>query len=90
MAELNKGQARKLEAFRKSVGGDETAAKAMFKIWMDANAKPTVKEDKVAVDLEEALATAFPDGLKLGNKGYIIKRAKGKAGGGYVATKVVD
>lgn len=89
MAELTKGQARKKEAMLKSVNGDEKAANAMFEIWMAANAKPAVVEDKVATAIESTMATAFPDGLKLGNKGYSLKRAKGKGASGYTATKIV-
>lgn len=79
-SKLNKGQLRKLNAFRKSVGGDEKAAQAMFKIWMDSQPKkasgPTV--DPVSVELTEALNKAFPDGLRLGNKGYTVKMARGR------------
>lgn len=77
---LNKGQLRKLNAFRKSVGGNEAAAQQMFKIWMDSQPKkaagPAV--DPVAVELTEALNKAFPDGLRLGNTGYTIKMARGR------------
>jgi len=89
-SELNKGQLRKLNAYRKSVNGDEKAAQAMFKIYMDAQPKhkAAASVDKVAVKIEEALAGLANDKkLNLGRYGYTIKRAKGKGASGFVATR---
>jgi hypothetical protein len=88
---LNKGEARKLEAFRKSVGRNESAAQEMFKIWMSAKPQkgtaPT--EDNVAIMIEEALAPLIKNkAFKLGNKGYTVKRARGRGvKSGVVASK---
>ena len=77
---LSKGQLRKLNAYRKSVGGNEAAAKQMFEIWLNNQPKkdsgPQV--DMIAVKLVEALNKALPNGLRLGNKGYCVKMARGR------------
>ena len=77
---LNKGQLRKLNAYRKSVGGNELAAQKMFKIWMSNQPKKTSGPavDLVAEKLTEVLNKALPNGLRLGNKGYSIKMARGR------------
>ena len=77
---LNKGQLRKLNAYRKSVGGNEAAAQQMFHIWLSNQPKKTIgpEIDMVAVKLSEVLNKALPDGLRLGNKGYCIKMARGR------------
>tara|TARA_B100000214_G_C23469228_1_gene401928 strand:+ start:150 stop:443 length:294 start_codon:yes stop_codon:yes gene_type:complete len=78
--ELSKGQLRKLNAYRKSVGGNETAAMQMFNIWLKNQPKRVLKSDVdlVAKQLSEALDRAFPRGLRLGNRGYTIKMARGR------------
>lgn len=89
-SELNKGQLRKLNAYRKSVNGDGKAAQAMFKIYMDAQPKKAAAAsvDKVAAKLEEALAGLAKDKkLNLGRYGYTVKRAKGKGASGFTATR---
>ena len=77
---LKKGQLRKLNAYRKSVGGNEDAAQKMFQIWLNnqpkKHAEPEV--DPISAKLSEALNKAFPQGLRLGNKGYSIKMARGR------------
>ena len=77
---LSKGQLRKLNAYRKSVGGNEGAAQQMFKIWLSNQPKKTAhpEVDLVAVKLTDALNKALPDGLRLGNKGYSVKMARGR------------
>ena len=84
-----KGQERKYNAYLKSVNGDKKAADQMYKIWLDAQpTKPTVQADPVAQKLKDIMDAFEKDkSLKLGNKGYTIKRAKGKGGRGFVATK---
>ena len=85
---LSKGQARKLNALRKSVGvelGDEVFGK-----WLAQQAKAAAgpKGDPVAVKLEKALAGFASDrSFKLGNYGYTIRRARGKGASGFVARK---
>ena len=89
-SDLNKGQLRKLNGYRKSVNGDEKAAQEMFTIFM--NAQPVkgagAAIDKVAIKLEETLAGLSDDkSVKLGRYGYTVRRAKGKGASGFVAVK---
>jgi hypothetical protein len=89
-AELTKGQLRKLNALRKSIGGklgDEAFSK-----WMKAKSKSVPKEtiDPVAEKLLEALQQLEDDkSVKLGNQGYSIKRAKGHSATGFTISKIV-
>ena len=84
---LTKGQLRKLNALRKSVGdtlGDEVFAKWMAKQAKDA----VVKMDPVAKRIEQALAGfAGEKSFNLGVYGYTIRRARGKDASGFVATR---
>ena len=86
---LTKGQIRKLNALRKSVGDD--IAENAFGKWMTAQSKtPKEVRDPVADALVAALSHLNHDkGFKLGNKGYVVRRAKGKGVSGFVASKVV-
>ena len=86
---LNKGQIRKLNALRKSVG-DEIADDAFGK-WMKTQSEaPKEVRDTVADALVAALSNLTSDkSFKLGNKGYLVKRSKGKGASGFVASKVV-
>ena len=86
---LTKGQARKLNALRKSVGDD--IAEDAFGKWMKTQSKtPKEVRDPVAAALVVALSNLISDkGIKLGNKGYVVRRAKGKGVSGFVAQKVV-
>ena len=85
---LNKGQIRKLNALRKSVGDD--IAEDAFGKWMKTQSKtPKEVRDPVADALVVALANLQNDkSFKLGNKGYVVKRARGKGASGFVAQKV--
>jgi hypothetical protein len=85
---LNKGQIRKLNALRKSVG--DNIADAAFGKWMKPQPKPPKEvRDPVADALVAALVDLQSDkSFKLGNKGYIVRRAKGKGTSGFVAQKV--
>ena len=85
---LTKGQVRKLNALRKSVG--DTLAEDVFGKWLaqQAEASSAQKADAVAVKIEEALAGFADDKtFRLGNHGYTIKRARGKGVSGFVVTK---
>jgi len=86
---LTKGQVRKLNALRKSVGDD--IAEDAFGKWMKTQSKtPKEVRDPVADALVVALANLQNDkSFKLGNKGYVVKRARGKGASGLVAQKVV-
>ena len=85
---LTKGQVRKLNALRKSVGND--IADEAFTKWMKTQSKtPKEVRDPVADALVAALANLQNDkSFKLGNKGYVVRRAKGKGASGFVAQKV--
>ena len=85
---LTKGQVRKLNALRKSVGDD--IAENAFAKWMKIQSKtPKEVRDPVADALVSALANLDHDkSFKLGNKGYVVRRAKGKGASGFVAQKV--
>ena len=85
---LTKGQLRKLNALRKSVG-DSIAEKA-FTEWLAAQSKVTKEaRDPVADALVSALAHLQHDkGFRLGRRGYIVRRAKGRGASGFVADKV--
>ena len=86
---LTKGQVRKLNALRKSVGND--IADDAFTKWMKTQSK-TPKE--VSDPVADALVTAldqFKDDktFRLGSKGYVVKRSKGKGASGFISQKVV-
>ena len=86
---LTKGQIRKLNALRKSVGDD--IAEDAFGKWMtnQSNRSKDVR-DPVADALVAALANHQDDkSFRLGSKGYVVRRAKGKGASGFVARKVV-
>ena len=86
---LTKGQIRKLNALRKSVGDD--IAENAFGKWMKSQSKsPKELRDPVADALVAALSNLKSDkSFKLGTKGYVVKRSKGKGASGFVAQKVV-
>ena len=86
---LNKGQIRKLNALRKSVGDD--IAEDAFGKWMKTQTKtPKETRDPVADALVAALSNLTSDkSFKLGRKGYVVRRAKGKGASGFVAQKVI-
>lgn len=85
---LTKGQLRKLNALRKSVG--DALGEQVFGKWMvqQAKEKAAPKSDPTAKKIEEALAEyAGNRSFRLGNYGYTLKRARGKRGSGFVVTK---
>ena len=84
---LTKGQIRKLNALRKSVGsklGEDTFTK-----WLVAQSKATKElQDPVADALIAALNDLEDDkNFRLGRRGYIVRRAKGRGASGFVASK---
>ena len=85
---LTKGQVRKLNALRKSVG--DNIADDAFGKWMKTQTKtPKVVRDPVADALVAALSDLTSDKtFRLGSKGYVVRRAKGKGASGFVAQKV--
>ena len=87
-SELTKGQLRKLNALRRSVGDD--LAEDVFAKWLARQAAPQTKDkaDPIAVKIIEALS-GFEDDpeFKLGNRGYTLRRAKGKGASGFIVSK---
>lgn len=88
-SDLSKGQIRKLTALRKSIG-DKLGTEAFAKWLKEEQSKVAVeKSDPVADKIVEALKSFENDtSFKLGNKGYVIKRARGKGAKGFIAEKV--
>jgi len=85
---LTKGQVRKLDALRKSVGDD--IAEDAFSKWMKIQTQtPKDVSDPVADALVAALDEYKDDKtFRLGSKGYVVKRSKGKGASGFIAQKV--
>ena len=85
---LTKGQVHKLNALRKSVGDD--IAEDAFGKWMKTQSNPSKDvRDPVADALVAALSNLTSNkSFRLGTKGYVAKRAKGKGASGFVAQKV--
>ena len=85
---LTKGQTRKINALRKSLG-NEIADNAFAK-WMSTQIKEnTVQVDPVAEKIKVALSSLAHDNVfRLGSKGYIIKRSKVKGASGFAVSKV--
>ena len=83
---LTRGQVRKLNALRKSLG-DEIAEEA-FEKWLSQQKTDAAAVDPVAEKIAAALAPYENDkSFKLGNKGYLVKRSKGRGATGFVVTK---
>ena len=84
---LTKGQARKLNALKRSIGND--LGTMAFTKWLQSQTKEiVVKKDPVSEKLKAALSSLENDNsIRLGNKGYSIKRARGKGASGFVVTK---
>ena len=85
---LTKGQIRKLNSLRKSVGND--IGEKAFGKWLATQSKVTKEvRDPVADALVAALWNLKDNkNIRLGRKGYVIRRAKGKGASGFVAEKV--
>jgi len=82
VSDLNKGQLRKLNAYRKSVGGNEDAAQAMMQIYLDnlpIKQKAEPKINPALALIEDALSKAIPDigKIKLPQKGVTVNKGKG-------------
>ena len=86
---LTKGQIRKLNALRKSVGDD--IAEEAFDKWMATQSMLTRDgRDPVADSLVAALSHLTSDkSFRLGRKGYVVRRAKGRGASWFVAQKVI-
>ena len=88
LSTLTKGQTRKLNALRKSLGNE--IADAAFAKWMKMQTKEeTFQVDPVAEKIKAALSSLEHDkAFRLGSKGYNIKRSKGKCASGFTVSKV--
>ena len=88
LSNLTKGQTRKLNALRKSLGNE--IADDAFAKWMKTQTKEeTIQIDPVAEKIKVALSSLVHDkAFRLGSKGYNIKRSKGKGAFGFTVSKV--
>lgn len=85
-AKLTKGQLRKLNALRKSVGDE--LGEDVFSKWLAQQAVAKPKPDPIVEKISAALAGLESDSsFRLGNYGYTIKRARGKGKSGFSITK---
>ena len=83
---LTKGQIRKLNALRKSVGNE--LGEDVFNKWLAQQAAMKPKPDPIAEKINAALAGFEGDSsFRLGNYGYTIRRARGKGKSGFSITK---
>src|SRR5262249_21319362 len=77
VAILSKGQQRKLNALRKSLG-DEIADRA-FAEWMNSQPSSDTATDKNAGKIIEALQRLIENGqLRIPRGGYIVRRGRGR------------
>ncbi len=86
---LTKGQIRKLNALRKSVG--DVLGEEAFTKWLkqQKSEKKEVRIDPVVIKIAEALKPLAKDKtLNLGRYGYSIKRARGKGAKGIVVARI--
>ena len=87
---LTKGQIRKRNALCKSIG--DKLGTAVFEKWLkeQPTQNATIRTDPVASKILSAMAPYAKDkAFKLGNKGYVIKRSKGRGPSGFVVEKGV-
>ena len=86
---LTKGQIRKLNALRKSIG--DKLANEVFAKWLKEQVKKhsSSQPDPVADQIRDALSPLANDkSIRLGNRGYSIHRARGKGAKGFVVRKI--
>ena len=86
---LTKGEIRKLNALRKSIG--DKLADSAFSKWLKRKkpAKSVDRADPVAAKIAEALKPLAKDkSVNLGRYGYSIRRAKGKGAKGFVVARI--
>lgn len=88
-SKLTKGQIRKLNALRKSIG--DTLGDEAFSKWLkrEATKRPEDKPDPVAEMIAEAVKPlARKKDINLGRYGYLIRRARGKGAKGFVVERI--
>ncbi len=86
---LTKGEVRKLNALRKSIG--DKLADGAFSKWLKqkTSAKSVDNVDPVAEKIAEAVKPLAKDkSINLGRYGYSIKRARGKGAKGIVVARI--
>ena len=85
---LTKGQIRKLNALKKSIGDD--LGEEAFSQWLKTQSKAnSTKPDPVAEKINAALSQfENAKSFRLGAKGYSIKRAKGRGVSGFVVKRI--
>ena len=86
---LTKGQVRKLNALRKSLG--KRIADQAFAKWLKEQIPDPEKPklDPIADKIIKALGSLSDDmSFRLGRKGYVLKRTKGRGATGFVAEKL--
>ena len=86
---LTKGEVRKLNALRKSIG--DKLAHGVFSKWLKqkTSAKSVDHADPVAEKIAEAVKPLAKDkSINLGRYGYSIKRARGKGAKGIVVARI--
>ena len=90
LSSLTKGQIRKLNALRRSIG--DALANDAFAKWLKQQTKATKapKEDVVAKKIAEALKPYQNDkSFNLGRYGYKVTRSKGRGvKGGFAVTRI--
>ena len=75
-SQLTKGQLRKLEALRRSIGTD--IADEAFAKWIAKQSEP-VPEDRNAAVIAEALMPLIEQGkLRIPRGGYLVRRGRGR------------
>ena len=85
-SKLTKGQVRKLNALRKSVGNE--LGEDVFGKWLAQQAAVKPKSDPIAERIKAALSGYEKDAsFRLGNYGYTIRRARGNGQSGFSITK---
>ena len=88
-SDLTKGQIRKLNALRKSIG--DTLAEEAFSKWLKQQKSETkdIRPDPVAMQIADAMMPLLKKkGLNLGRYGYAVKRARGKGAKGLIITRL--
>lgn len=86
---LTKGQIRKLNALRKSIG--DALGEQAFAKWLkqEMARKPEIKPDPVAEMIAEAIKPlARKKDINFGRYGYLIGRARGKGAKGFVVERI--
>ncbi len=83
---LSKGERRKLNALRKAVGPD--LGSQVFEKWLSRQPNTSCVSDPTAVKLRAAMVPFEKDAsFRLGNKGYTVRRARGRGASGFIVTK---